>query len=476
VSRRAALALFALCLGAFSYFYQAGGWNQNVRFDLVRAIVEDHSLRIDRFARNTGDLSKRGDHYYCDKAPGVSWLGVPPYAIAHAVAGAPPTPRFLAWTAWLSTVFAIALPSAIAVVCLAGLLGALGVSRGIALAIAAAWALATLAWPYSTVFYGHQLIAALLVIAFTLAVQIRRAGAAPSPGRLAAIGALLGAAVVVEYPAVLAGIAIAIYAAQASRWEPRALGAMVIAGLVPIAALAGYHAATFGGPFTLPYSFSTQPHRHMGWFMGLGKPAPVALWGILFSEYRGLFYSAPWLLAALPGTVQLYRRGRGAEATVAVVTFGLFVWLNASLVDWQGGWAMGARYLVPAIPFLVVLAAGVALPPESALPPIGRRVAWAVATAIVGYSAFLMLAGTAVKPEVPSHIRRPFQQYLLPQLYRGQLAVSNQGIDMAGNPPDGPHQAWNLGQKLGLRGGASLLPLAAWIALCGGLLIRERRA
>jgi hypothetical protein len=31
--RRPELALFALVLGAYAYFYQAGGWNQNSRFD-----------------------------------------------------------------------------------------------------------------------------------------------------------------------------------------------------------------------------------------------------------------------------------------------------------------------------------------------------------------------------------------------------------------------------------------------------------
>ena len=30
--------LFALLFTSFAYFYQAGGWNQNSRFDLVRAI------------------------------------------------------------------------------------------------------------------------------------------------------------------------------------------------------------------------------------------------------------------------------------------------------------------------------------------------------------------------------------------------------------------------------------------------------
>ena len=68
---------------------------------------------------------------------------------------------------------------------------------------------------------------------------------------------------------------------------------------------------------------------------------------ITVSPYRGLFYSAPWLALAVPGAVAWWRRGRRAEVAVAGSIILLFVWLNASLVDWQGGWAMGARYLVP---------------------------------------------------------------------------------------------------------------------------------
>jgi hypothetical protein len=30
-----------------AYFYQAGGWNQNARFNLTRAIIEQRTVRID---------------------------------------------------------------------------------------------------------------------------------------------------------------------------------------------------------------------------------------------------------------------------------------------------------------------------------------------------------------------------------------------------------------------------------------------
>src|SRR5437588_2781586 len=76
--RQSALALFLLCFGTYAWFYQGGGWNQNSRFDLTRAIVERGTVRIDGYEQNTGDTSFSGGHYYCDKAPGVSFLCAPP--------------------------------------------------------------------------------------------------------------------------------------------------------------------------------------------------------------------------------------------------------------------------------------------------------------------------------------------------------------------------------------------------------------
>jgi hypothetical protein len=504
--KQPAPALFVLCFAAYAYFYQGGGWNQNVRFDLVRSTVEQGTAVIDAYHRNTGDLAcrgpsgrcrkprpARGEHAYADKAPGASWLAVPAYAAVHAYTGGErPSPGYLNTAAYVCTMWAVALPSALAVVALYALLGALGLGVGAASAFALAYGLGTLAFPYATLFYGHQLAAALLLMGFAALVCIRHehgrghgrgqgqgqgtAGGAPARTRLLGTGVLLGAAVAVEYPAALAVLPICLYAAAFVRPLPR-LGWLILGMAGPGVALAAYHAMVFGSPLALPYDFSTQPHRSQGFFMGLGVPRWEALRHILFTSYRGLFYSAPWLLLALPGAAIMARRpGLRAEVAVCASVTLLFVWLNASLVDWQGGWAMGARYLIPAIPFLVVLAAGAAL--------LGagrgvRIVAWLGLAALVVYSAFHMLVGAAVKPEVPVHIARPFAQFLLARFYRGELAVNAQSIDAIAPSPAGQRFAWNLGELAGLRGLSSLVPLALVATACLGWLVwavRRQRA
>lgn len=467
-------ALLALVLAGYAYFYQAGGWNQNVRFDLTRALVERGTARIDAYHKNTGDKARRAGHYYCDKAPGVSWLGVPAYALARALAGVGerPSPRFLADSAYAMTVTAVGVPSALSVLAMCMLLGALGVGLRARLALAAGYGLATLAFPYSTLLYGHQLAGAMALAAFALLVRARAAG--PSRWTLAAVGALLAGAVVIEYPAALSGAVVGIYALFIARRRAAALGWLLAGAALPALALAVYHALEFGSPLALPYQFSTQHNRSQGFFMGLGVPDLQALWSILVSPFRGLFFSAPWLALALPGGVRLWR-ARRAEAAVCLAIALLFLWLNASLVDWEGGWAMGPRYLVPAIPFLVVLAAGLALPWPARARPALLRAGWTAAAAAILLSAFLMLLGTAVKPEVPIGEKRPYGGYLWPRFRAGKLAVNTQSIDSVNAPPRSPVRAWNLGHRLGLEGRASLIPLlAAWLA-CGAWLVAAVR-
>jgi hypothetical protein len=88
----------------------------------------------------------------------------------------------------------------------------------------------------------------------------------------------------------------------------------------------------------------------------------------------------------------------------------------------------------------------------------------------------MLVVGTSVTPEVPGHVRRPFQDYLLPRFSRGELAVSTQSIDMPSHPDRAPRQAFNVGHTLGLRGRVSLVPLAlAWLACTVWIVLAIRR-
>jgi hypothetical protein len=361
----------------------------------------------------------------------------------------------------------VALPAALAVPVLLWLLAMLGCPRLARHVTAAAYALATLAWPHATLFYGQQPSAALSLTGFALAVAASLGRLAPRPA-LALAGAALGASVMADYPAVLCALAVAVYAAVRCR---RGVLWLVAGGALPALLLAAYHAAVFGGPLELPYEHSLMPYRHQGFFMGLGVPDLGVLREITVSTFRGLFFSSPWLLLAVPGAWRLGRAHR-AEAIACAAIFLLYLWMNTSLVDPYGGWAVGPRFLVPALPFLAVLAGFALVRPAR---PVLARAVPAIAGLAIAYSAAMMLMATAVKPELPLEVRHPFGDYLAPSFTRGWLATNTQGIDMITLPPDGPPRAWNLGQRIGLGGLASLAPLGAAAVLAALWMARTWR-
>lgn len=474
-------ALFALLLGTYAYFYQAGGWNQNSRMNLVRAVVEDGRLQTDRFAHNTGDDAIRDGHHYCDKAPGASWLATPPYAVMYWLAGAPakPSTDWLAWATWLSIVVAIGLPAAIAALFLVRLARAVGLDGWPAYAIAVTWGLGTMALPYSTLLYGNQLSGSLLVIAFTLLVEIRWAGAAATPLRMLAVGGCLGLAGATEYPAMLVVGPIGLYGlvigGRAGGWRPVAWAAL--GGALPLGALALYHHVAFGSPTTFPYAYSIWKQPHTGWFMGIGAPRGANLRGTFWGEHRGLLYATPWLVLVIPGAIALARR-HAAEVAIAAWAVVAFLWLNASIEPWHGGWATGPRYVVPMLPFAVLLCGGVLRwrgAVAARLRPLGAAAIGVVIAATVVWGAAHMFAATAVKPEISEKNLRPYSTVVWPRFRRGDLTISTQRIDMRGNPERAPKAAWSLGGKLGLDGHAALGPLYLWWLACAAWLITALR-
>ena len=106
--QRTAAVLGVTLFLSYAYFYPAGGWNQNSRFALIRAILERHTLRIDAYQLHTGDRAFWRGHYYTDKAPGASLLALAPVQAARLVSRAagvdPASFPGIAWTSYVAAV------------------------------------------------------------------------------------------------------------------------------------------------------------------------------------------------------------------------------------------------------------------------------------------------------------------------------------------------------------------------------------
>ena len=401
--RRPANAIFLAVLLCCGWFYAQGGWNQNARYDMIYSFVEPGtpdflSFRIDHFlvdaqkTVNTGDWAFHDGHYYSNKAPGASLLGIPVYAALYLLEypfhrGAVP-PRLDMFNAWAINLFVSVLPVAVAAVLLYLTLLRLGCGERRAAFWALASALATPLWPYSTMMWGHPLAAATLIFALFHLVRNGKYD-------LFFCGFWCGASVLADYLALPGAAAFGVYLLLRS---PKTIWKFIAGGMPMLLLFAGYHAWCFGAPFTPATMFNNPQFLEAEKAGGvLGTFSPLIALKLLFGSYRGLFLASPLLLAAIPGFLQLLRRDRAA-AWCAAGAFLAGVWINAGFNGWHGGSTTTARYLIPLVPCLIFLAA--TWRPQN-------RLFRLLLPALAALSCFNMLAIASATPMVAEQFRNP---------------------------------------------------------------------
>ena len=466
--RLCALLIFSVIFFSYAYFYEGAGWNQNSRFDMVRAIVEQETLRIDAFHHNTGDKAFANGHYYSDKAPGLAFLAVPIARITRFPLRAsnidPASPRGLIDLAYSLTLFAVGLPMAVACVCLFWIAMALGGSENGAAFAAVALGLATPMWAYSTLFWGHALAAACLVFAFACALKLHEH--AGSPGDVfwgLALGVTAGWAMVTEYPslpasAVIAGLALALVWRDGVQRRLRVLLGVAAGALPCVAVLMLYQRAAFGSIFHPSYAY--YPPGAFSWmkhgYMGLTYPRMDVALKLLFGCRRGLLFSGPVVLAGPFGLRRLWKQpATHAPAVAAALIAAYYFIFNASFFSWPAGWSYGPRYMSPGLPFLAL---GLAPLWDQA----GR--AWRIALgalAAAGVGLTLMAVPVSVQP--PDEFHCPLTQFYWPSFWAGRFSLNLGNVLIpAEQGTNRVHGSFNLGELLGLHGLASLLP---WLAV-----------
>jgi hypothetical protein len=169
--------------------------------------------------------------------------------------------------------------------------------------------------------------------------------------RLLAAGALLGLAVVVEYP--LAIVALAIVAYLFLRGEGLRVAWVVLGGLPAAVALAVYQAAAFGSPLASSYQ---EKGEGGGPPLEFNLPPDPGFVVKILVGTRGLIWTPIVLVAVIAAVVVLRDRIHPARdhAGMGLAMFVAFLLLQASWVNPWGGEVSFPRYLVSALPFLVV--------------------------------------------------------------------------------------------------------------------------
>jgi hypothetical protein len=482
---RAMLLCGVAAFFAYAYFYEAGGWNQNTRFDLVRALVEHRSIQIDEYQENSGDKAAFEGHYYADKAPGASFTAAPAVALARAamrlVHANPRSHANLTWQSYVASLAAAALPGALAVMCVWRLARRLGANETGATVIALAFGLGTPFWAWATVFYSHALAAACLLGAFLAALNLGeppvRAGRDVRLGL--AIGGLIGWAVLTEFPTAVPGAIVGLFA-MGQVWRgglarvSRLVLAVALAGGLCAVLLGAYHQSAFGSPFHVGYASEQDTTVLSRGFFGFTYPKADILGELLWGSFRGLLPLAPVLVLVPIGWAMLLRSpSRRAAGLVAAATFLAGLALMSAYEHWEGGWSFGPRQLGSVVGFAAL-----------GLVPVwiegGRWLRAVVVTlALAGAGLCLVGVSTTAQPPAPEP-QAPMREVLWPAFRDGQLSLNRQSYfdirppgEAQGLRDRGVARAqWNLGEKMGLSGLASLLPLLLGLGLFVSLAIR----
>lgn len=487
------LLLFLFVLLTAGYFWNGWGWNQTARYDAVWAFVEpgpnQGTVRIDDFlvdpeeGVNTGDWARNpehSEHYYANKAPGTTLLGIPAYAVLYhgerLVGIDPLSIRSVLVNAYLLHLWVTVLPLALSALFFRRLVATLGCSHRTVVGLTVLLYAGTLMLPFSTMMWAHTTAAAFLVMALACFVGPRRAHWVWG-------GLLAGAAVLTDYGAGVSAVALVVAAALVPRWRDRALW-VVAGGVGPLAVFLAYHQVVFGSAFTLASSYSPAEMVSDDYLLGLfGIPRIDALVGLLVSTARGVFVFMPVLVLSVLALRRLRGHPRAAVGWLALANVVVALLVNASFNAWQGGVSAGPRYLIWSLPFWGVLLAY--LPWDDAR---HRRAAWVLG----GVSVANMLVIAAVSPMAPDALRGS------PLFFAWSKLLGVFAIDLGLQAPPEPGislsrgslhvypitllrdwditllhplierlAVFNLGERLlGLRGVASLLPV---LVLGGGL-------
>jgi hypothetical protein len=417
---RPAIWVFLILLGSYAFFWHSRDWNTASRLMLTYAIVDRGTVAITGLDRQTNDKAYYHGEYYSDKLPGFSFLAALPYAVARWVFRLPSHPLNVpAFAFWSADYWATLCTSGLATAAIGSILvlwaQELGCRPGRAAIVGLAYGLATPAYVYATLAYGHQVSAFALFTSFFLVWRRQR--------RRDALGLLLAGflaayAAVIELQVGPVSAILGLYLlAQCLRGNrhPDALSLFAIGAVIPTLMLLAYNQLAFGSPFEMGYF-----HHATKQFadvhnpdnpLGLKIPAQFGrtLLALLWGRYRGLTFYAPILLLTVPGWIVLFCRRCWDLAIVTLLVVVAVVLVNLFYPEWTGGWSTGPRLLLPSIPFAMLPVAAL-LVRESRLARVAMIAAMVLA--LIGGIEMLLFQGAGGR--IPFAVNDPLVEFVWP--------------------------------------------------------------
>ncbi len=363
VERRGVLlfGIAACLLLSFPYFEDLRNANEVPRLLQALAWLNDGVLHLDtpavRGFSPGPDVSRGvGGHLFPNKPPGgtaVAVVGIVAARAMDAAAGFEVTLRTATWwTRLLGGVVPLLILAATVI---------RDEGRGARRFWSAAAALtllcfATPVFSYGRLSYGNMWSALLLYAGVTNLIGQGDNGRVSAP---AWGGLLAGSAVLFEYVAAFAAIPIAVmlFARMGRDGGVRELVWGVAGALIPAGLLMAYHDHAFGSAWSTGYhnaanaAFSA---KHQEGMLGLVGPNWRGFSTQLLDPGAGLIWWAPGVLLGMVGLAWMGLRGvdelsrRRGTVSLSIIVVAILVVVS---LNFEGGWRVGPRYLVFALPF-----------------------------------------------------------------------------------------------------------------------------
>jgi hypothetical protein len=328
--------------------------DEYMAFFETQSMVQRHSTAVPQAVQLNyyyGKYDLRGQPH-TPYSPGHPLFAVPWYLLGHYVfERLPGVPGHISQAVLEASVcFSNACFAAAVVAFLFLIFCELGLDLNLAFLTAAMVGLATPVFAYSAWFFSEPLTTALLVAAAYFVFARHKGEPVPIPS--AAIGgALLALAVFIRPAHALAAVVffVALLVRDGIKGLSPAL-TLSACSAVGLAVLLLYNFHLYGNALEFGYPAAAEGGKRLNSFE---TPILTGLIGFLFSPGKSIFLFAPPIILAIFGFPKLWRIDRGL-ALVAGGLLPVYLLFYARYSQWEGGYCVGPRYMVPALALLCI--------------------------------------------------------------------------------------------------------------------------
>lgn len=356
---------------------------------------EEGTLRIDKHHELTPDKAKINGHYYTDKAPLPTLIVIPFYGLINKLGWVEETEKngpgmevyILGGILCGSLIFSMILLFALQKIrkrnpSLSPVILVMMPFYG------------SFIFVYSGTFYAH-LMSSMLILAGYLLIRKKQ---------FVWAGVFSGLAFLSEYTLALffPVWALQIWIQEKSFFK----GFLFGLGTLPAIVFIGIYNYIFtGSPFEMLYKYHTFQFLHENY--GFRFPSIESIWGLTFSNFKGLFFYTPFLIFFFVVMIRKFSWQKFSRHYLTWISLGFFL-VIASYDVWWGGWCYGPRLLFPVAVLLVF---------EGIFRLSEIRISKALFWILTGLGlAGAFLAKITVVYSIPSEAANPFFDTIFPNI------------------------------------------------------------